>query len=684
MRAITFRHRFPRFVFLVAGFLLLPATTGSSLAESLDEALRRPILAPKDSLSEVQRYCEKHVVRMPDIRSREQWAGEAERIRRDVLDKVVFRGEAAEWRAAKTRVERLEVIEGGAGYRIRKLRYEALPGLWIPALLYEPTDLSGRVPAVMNVNGHDGNGKAADYKQIRCINQAKRGMLALNVEWLGMGQLRHENFRHYRMNQLDLCGTSGLSVFYLAMQRGLDVLLSHEHADPERVAVAGLSGGGWQTIFISSLDTRVTLANPVAGYSSYLTRVHHQSDLGDSEQTPVDLATVADYTHLTALLAPRATLLTYNEKDNCCFAAPHALQPLLDAAGPAFGIFDRGDHLRHHVNYDPGTHNFERDNREALYRMLRDHFASGDARFSAEEIECKDELKTSDQLEVELPAGNLDFHQLALRLMQPLPRHAELPSEREEALRWQALGRERLRQIVRWQDAAVRAEQVDQSSAEDCRITRWKLHVGDTWTVPAVELEPQQPAGTSLLLADQGRSALEERAKELLGKRRRVLLIDPFYFGESKIQGRDFLYALLVSAVGGRPLGIQAGQVASVAHWLRARYPGEPVSLETSGPRTSLIGLVAAAADAQSLEEVRLVGSHGSLKEVIEANSAVDQTPELFCFGLLEQVDIKQLVALTAPRPVLLAAPSERARRELAGLQSWYETLGKPFDPLQD
>ena len=117
----------------------------------------------------------------------------------------------------------------------------------------------GKVPVVLNVNGHTSDGKQYVPKQIRCINQAKRGMLALNVEWLGMGQLSGPGFDHYRMNQLDLCGTSGLAPFYLDMKRGLDVLLSLEHADPQRVAVTGLSGGGWQTIFFSSLDTRVTL-----------------------------------------------------------------------------------------------------------------------------------------------------------------------------------------------------------------------------------------------------------------------------------------------------------------------------------------------------------------------------------------------------------------------------------------
>ena len=105
------------------------------------------------------------------------------------------------------------------------------------------------------------------------------------------------------------------------MTRALDVLLSLEHADPARVGVTGLSGGGWQTIMLTALDPRITLGAPVAGYSSFLTRSRHFSDLGDSEQTPNDLATVTDYAVMTAMMAPRPLLLTFNEKDDCCFAA---------------------------------------------------------------------------------------------------------------------------------------------------------------------------------------------------------------------------------------------------------------------------------------------------------------------------------------------------------------------------
>src|SRR5205807_634883 len=204
-------------------------------------------------------------------------------LRQDVLDRVVLRGQAKKWAASKGKVEYLDKIAGGKGYRMRKLRYEALPGMWIPAILYLPDELTGKVPVMLAVNGHDRNGKAAKYKQIRCINLAKRGLLVLNVEWFGMGQLREAGYQHGCMNQLDLCGTSGLAPFYLAMSRGLDVLLAQPSADPERVSVSGLSGGGWQTIVVSALDTRVSLANPVAGYSGFRTRLRdHYKDLGDS------------------------------------------------------------------------------------------------------------------------------------------------------------------------------------------------------------------------------------------------------------------------------------------------------------------------------------------------------------------------------------------------------------------
>lgn len=183
-------------------------------------------------------YCQSKVPPLPAFDRPDAWQAYGLQTRQRLLDEIVLRGEAQVWKDAQTKVEWLETIEAGPDYRIRKLRYEALPGFWIPALLYEPRQLSGKVPVTLQLNGHDSNGKAAGYKQIRCINLAKRGMIALNAEFIGQGQLTQPGHSHWRMNQLDLCGTSGVAPFYLALKRALDLLLALPNADPERVAVA--------------------------------------------------------------------------------------------------------------------------------------------------------------------------------------------------------------------------------------------------------------------------------------------------------------------------------------------------------------------------------------------------------------------------------------------------------------
>ncbi len=475
------------------------------------DALGREVIGPRQTAAEVSDYAESHVPRMPEVKTLAEWREHAERMRSRALDRVIFRGEAALWRDAKAGVEWLGAIDGGPGYRIRKVRYEAVPGLWIPALLYEPEKIEGRVPVVLNVNGHDGKGKAADYKQVRCINQAKRGMIALNVEWLGMGQLRGDDFRHDLINHIDLCGTSGVAAHYLAMTRALDLLLAHEHADPSRVAVTGLSGGGWQTIFVSAFDPRVTLSVPVAGYSSFRTRARHVSDLGDSEQTPSDLAAVTDYAPMTAMLAPRAALLVYNEHDQCCFAAPHALPPLLEAARPIYGLYGRDDALRSHVNSDPGTHNYLLDNRQAFYRMVGDHFFQGRDDYDPREIPCDAEVKAAEALDVDLPGDNASLHRLALDLSRGLPRDAALPDDRDAALSWRYARRALLREVVRAPRYDVQAAKVETREEDGTRATWWRLKVGE-WSVPVVELARGEPSATTLLVADSGRKAAAREA----------------------------------------------------------------------------------------------------------------------------------------------------------------------------
>src|SRR5207248_10572930 len=101
-----------------------------------------------------------------------------------------------------------------------------------------------------------------------------------------------------------------------------------------------------------------------------------------------------------------------------------------------------------------------------------------------------------------------------------------------------------------------------------------------------------------------------------------------------------------LAAIGDRPLGLQATEVAAVARWAKAERKAGPVSVVADGPRTSVMALVATALEPEAIAGLEVRGSYGSLKEVIEASKVYNDSPELFCFGLLEQFDIAQLAAL--------------------------------------
>jgi hypothetical protein len=381
---------------------------------------------------------------------------------------------------------------------------------------------------------------------------------------------------------------------------------------------------------ISSLDTRVALSNPVAGHSSYITRTQFpELDLGDSEQTPSDLASIADYTHLTSMIAPRPLQLSFNAKDNCCFRADYAGGPMLQAARAVYAEAGHPARFRYHLNHDPG-HNYEADNRQAFYRFLGDHFFDG--KFPVEEQPA--DIRTPAELAVALPPGNRSFRSIALDLSASLPKKGN-PT------------RERLRDVVRARDYKMRAELVSEAKQNAFTVRFWRLHLDESWTVPATDFIPAGASGAALLIADKGRASLASEVEAQLKQNRRVLAVDPFYIGESRLAKRDYLFSILVAGVGERPLGVQVSQLTAIARWL-----GKDARLISSGPRSSLAAVIAAALET-GIGTVETHNAFASLKDILRQNLSVDKEPELFCFGLLEEFDMPVFSSLIAPRQSL-------------------------------
>jgi dienelactone hydrolase len=478
---------------------------------------------------------------------------------------------------------------------------------------------------------------------LRCINLAKRGMLAYLLEFIYFGQLDDRENRHNALVQLDLCGTSGVAPFVLALTRGLDAALTHPHADQTRVGVAGLSGGGWQTIMLASLDERIRLANPVAGHASLFTRAQYTRDVGDCEQVPSDMCTVADYTHLTAMVAPRPLLLTFNAKDECCFLPEGSLPPLQAAAGPVYELFKASDRFRTHINHEPGTHNFERENREMLYRLVGDSFFPGDTGFERSDLSVPEsELKDGEELAVPMPAENATLHSLAVQISSNLPNRIESGSDRTGS-------RARLRETIRLERYEVCPRSSGEGEVGGIKTVHWQMRMGDEWTIPAVEFAPSGAQGCTVVIGDRGRREMPDTVHALLEAGERVVAADLLGFGEAG-KGIEPIELHMIASVGRRPLGVQAAQLLALADWC-AGDASRP-KLVAVGPRSSVIALVTAALEPEAFETIELHDSWPSLKEFIHKNMELEDAPELGCFGLLQVFDIPQLEALAAPQTV--------------------------------
>ena len=625
----------------------------------LTEFLKEPLIDVALPWQQLKAYVGKRIPVPEAPKTVAEWEQRAQQLQRDMLEKIVFRGEAQQWRKTPLQVEWFDTIETGDGYRIKKFSYEALPGMWAPALLYEPTELAEKAPVFINVNGHHRGGKAMPYKQRRCINLAKRGILAYNLEFLDMGQLYHtgRDNKHNRMLQIDLCGTSGLAPFWLVMERGLDVAMKHEHADASRVGVAGLSGGGWQTIWLASLDNRITLANPVAGYGSNFVRLDYRNNIGDAEQIPSDMCLVGDYAHMTALLAPRPLLLTNNAEDNCCFKPNEIYPRLKQVAEPIYRLYDRAENFSTHINYDPGTHNFDRDNREALHRLVGQHFFAGDLSFDPQDLPVAEkDIRSEEELSVPLPAENATLHSLAVELSRSLPEQAGLPKEKAPFQAWQKTARKRLKELVRYETYEATAEVVKETEVEGVTAEQVVFKLDEHWTLPAAVIAPQKYASTVVLVGDEGRAALAAKAKKYVAEGKCVVVADLTGFGEAKGDFRE-VEPLLIAMVGRRPLGVYAGQLAALARWARGDDTKHTVRVEAVGPRNGMVALIAAAVETDLIVGLGLQNPWGSLKRLIEENMTAEDAPEQFCFGLLKEFDVPQILALVAPRPVVVEDP---------------------------
>ncbi len=645
---------------LALGFsgVLTPFVSAQVGPQQLRKILSEEILPPQVGIFQLRQYLLHRIAPPPHPQSSGEWNSKAKILREHLRNDVVLHGWPREWVNAPPRFEDLGVVETGKGYCIRKLRYEIVPGFQSTALLYEPKNLTGKLPAVLNLNGHVGPpGKSIEYKQKRCINFAMHHILALNLEWIGLGELSQKENQHWFGAHLDLVGVNESGLFYLAMRKGLDYLYNHPNVDRNRLGITGLSGGGWQTIVLSSLDERVKFAVPVAGFSSLQSRIEARyfGDLGDVEQFPTDLFDGQDYTHLVALMAPRPTLLIYNAEDDACFRAPLVKPLLYDSIKPVFDLYGKGGDFGWHENTDPGTHNYQLDNRLQAYRFFAKNF---DLPPLDPGLAVDSEIKSFEELRVGLPPENLTVLWLAVRLAGWIHR----PPVPSDTAAWAVFQRKQLDNLVRYKPVQVhRAWAVANTKNKGLDTKAYLLEMTNGLSASTVWLKAITTGDSdplTIVLNDGGMPASAREVADRVNRGEQVVAVDLAFIGDAWLhltQGPfygpigPYLYAQILHGTGDRPLGLQAAQLIAISRWACTRAGVRKVRVEISGMRNQVAGLIAAALQPDLFSQVVIHEGIPSLKFVLDTPVTFQEAPELFCLDLYKEFDLDRLALIAAP-----------------------------------
>lgn len=650
-----------RILIVIAILLSVPLLKGQTDPAQVKAILSHQLQPRQVVTFQLQQFLMRRAPKLPSPASAAEWTAEARQMRHHLLSRVIYHGWPADWVSSPPQFEDMGRVPTGKGYQLRKLRYQIVPGFYATALLYEPEPLTGKMPAVLNLMGHwGGAGNAMEFKQRLCINQALRGMIALSLDWIDMGESFTPANNHWFGADLDLVGANGLGLFYLSMRRGLDYLYNDPHVDRSRIAVTGMSGGGWQTIVLSGLDPRVDLSVPVAGFASLKGRIERlPGEPGDFEQNATDFFTVLDYPTLAAMRAPRPTLIIDNAEDSCCFRAPLVKPYVYDAVKPFFQLYGQQNALQFHADTGILAHNYGIGNRQQAYRFMDQTFGLA---ASARDIPVGSDLKTLEQLKVDLPADNLTVIGLARKMAAAIER-PPIPSNPARMSAWALAERAKLRQVVRFHPVSVRHAWLEYDTDHNqVQSISYRFEMSNGLGATGVwlkETSTPREAPLTILLDDHGfKGAVSEKRHGLpeiadrMERGERVLVVNPLFTGDASPDQPRELFTEMLAATGERPLGMEAAQVLAVARWADQKWAPPQIRLESTGIRSQMIALVAAGLNPHRFAAVVVYHGMTSLSTLLEKPVPYKDAPDLFCLDLYKDFDVGSLERLARPARV--------------------------------
>jgi len=611
------------------------------------------------------------------------------------------------------------------GYRIEKIVFESFSGSYVTGILYIPEKVRGKMPAMLNVIGHNQEAFRNPLYQVINYNLVKKGIIVLAIDPPGQGEhvqyydpaikfssIGYTVIEHcYFGNQCFLAGYSCAKYFIWDGIRAIDYLVSRKDVDPERIGVTGFSGGGTVTSYIAALDDRVKVSIPCS-WANAGRRLLETKGAPDAEALLYhDIKEGITHEDLLEVRAPKPALLTFVSRDEylCLQGAREAFRE----AKRAYKSFGQPDNLE--MTEDDSKHWMTPKIRLAMYAFIMKHFGmTGDPSEIEAEILPVEELKVTPTGQAStFLGGELIFDDIKKETTKLVEDLEKSRLDMESHLNKVIIKAKELSGFISPGTKTGEAFINGRYQRDGYTVGLYAIPGEGEYAIPILLFIPddnlkKHPA--LVYIHSMGKITDAKTGGEIESLVRKGYIVaaaDVLGIGETKnTAARGLTDGYTAVMIGRSVVGIQAGDIIRVVNFLKTRENVDPNDIGGMGVNEMCIPLIHAAAFDQSLKNIILIGSPVSYRSItmnrfyrigFTAREGGDYWhPYEIDFtwgigGVLTAYDLPDLIGCIAPRKITLAglkdpmlkpAPAELIDQELLFPRAAY-SLNKVPDNLR-
>lgn len=196
-----------------------------------------------------------------------------------------------------------------------------LPGVTAVGIYIVPKGLKGKAPLVISMHGGGGSPEVALFHGGANYHDMVRGGVKQGyIVWAPTHLFSAEGYpgdiRNRTDDRLRLVGTSITAVEITKITRSLDVILKRPEVDSKRVAMVGLSYGGFYTLVTTALEPRIKVAVSSCYYGVQEGRYGKNELSVPSDFRFLNRMTIWRDPEIVALICPRPLMIQAGSKDN--------------------------------------------------------------------------------------------------------------------------------------------------------------------------------------------------------------------------------------------------------------------------------------------------------------------------------------------------------------------------------